>query len=53
MEFGAEDSSVRTTLSEELLRYARARLLSGEDAPFTPPLPTDAEGVIRLVLQGI
>ena len=53
IEFGAEDSSIRTTLSEELLRYGIQRLRgeSGGAAPGTPALPADAEELIRAVLK--
>ena len=51
--FGAEDSSTRNTLSEELLRYAMQCL---RDDPFYmqgPPRtpPSDAETLIRRVLE--
>lgn len=50
IEFGAEDSAARNTLSEELLRYGLQCLR--EDS-FTPPRmpPADAETLIRRVLE--
>lgn len=52
IEFGAEDPTVRTTLTEELMRYGLQRLR--EDRPETAPahsLPHNAEELISLVLQ--
>ncbi len=51
IEYGAEDSTVRTTFSQELLYYGRQRLLEGAEAPAPEELPGDAEGLIRLVLR--
>ena len=52
IEFGAEDSTVRTTLSEEMLRYGlqvlREQYASGAGAV----IPIDAEELIRAVLRG-
>lgn len=53
IEFGAEDGTVRCTLSEELIRYARQQLLAGEGASSGPAdrsVPANAEELIRLVL---
>ncbi len=52
-EFGAEDSTVRATLSEELLRYARQQLLSDSALLASPVkvIPSDAESLIRTILE--
>ena len=51
MEFGAEDSGIRTTLTEELLRYGMQRLREGgSQASEAPATPTTAEEFIRAVL---
>ncbi len=53
VEFGAEDSTIRCTLSEILLRYGMQKV-RGEEVVTkqeeTGGLPTDAEGLIRLIL---
>jgi len=53
MEFGAEDASVRTTFTEELLFYGLRCLREGIGAEpdAVTEIPRDAEGLIRLILQ--
>ncbi len=52
VEFGAEDSGIRTTISEELLRYGMQRLREGgARASAAPALPANAEEFIRTVLK--
>ncbi len=53
MEFGAEDNSIRNTLSEELLRFGLQCLREGyaPEAVAAEALPTDAEGLISLILK--
>lgn len=56
MEFGAEDGTVRCTLSEEMIRYGRQQLLSGgssSPAPADKVIPGSAEELIRLVLRNM
>ncbi|MCR5675011.1 MAG: serine hydrolase [Lachnospiraceae bacterium] len=51
---GAEDNTVRFTSGEVLLRYAKQELLSGGDDgqdQNTGELPSDAEGIVRMVLS--
>ena len=50
--FGAEDSSTRNTMSEELLRFGM-QCLRENDIPQFPPheIPADAETLIRRVLE--
>jgi hypothetical protein len=50
IEFGAEDSAARNTLSEELLRYGMQRLREDNFVPPRMP-PADAETLIRRVLE--
>ena len=50
IEFGAEDSVARNTLSEELLRYGMQRLREDNFVPPRMP-PADAETLIRRVLE--
>ena len=52
VEFGAEDSTMRATLSEELLRYALQELRENPALLEGPPrsVPRDAEALIRAVL---
>ena len=51
MEFGAEDSGIRTTLTEELLRYGMQRLREGSSrSSEAPAVPSTAEEFIRAVL---
>ncbi|MCR4588372.1 MAG: serine hydrolase [Lachnospiraceae bacterium] len=57
MEFGGEDNTVRTTMSQLLLTYARQVLLTGnaggsELTPLTT-LPASAEELIRLVVRSM
>ncbi len=53
MEFGAEDGTIRTTLTEELLRYGLQCLQEGfgAEAAAAEELPENAEDLIALVLQ--
>ena len=51
IEFGAEDSTVRTTLSEEMLRYGVQVLREQSSVSAGPAIPIDAEELIRTVLQ--
>ena len=53
VEFGAEDTTMRATLSEELLRYGLQVLRENPDALSAPPraLPETAEGVVQAVLR--
>ncbi|MCR5129485.1 MAG: serine hydrolase [Lachnospiraceae bacterium] len=56
IEFGAEDGTVRCTLSEELLLYGKQYLSEGNSGiPVTPPeeggIPQNAEELIRAVLR--
>ncbi len=51
VEFGAEDSGARTTLSEELLRYGMQRLREGDvQGAEAPAMPETAEEFIQAVL---
>ncbi len=53
VEFGAEDNSIRTTFSEELLRYG-LQVVRGESvsvSPSSPAVPTDAEELIQMILR--
>ena len=51
VEFGAEDGTVRTTLSEEMLRYGAQRLKEEASPSAAPAIPTDAEALILAVLR--
>lgn len=53
VEFGAEDSTIRCTLSEILLRYGMQRIrgIEVESSETGKQLPVDAEGLIRMILQ--
>lgn len=51
VEFGAEDGTVRTTLSEEMLRYGAQRLKEEAGPSAAPAIPTDAEALILAVLR--
>ena len=51
IEFGAEDSTVRTTLSEEMLRYGLQVLREQSASSPGPVIPIDAEELIRAVLR--
>jgi D-alanyl-D-alanine carboxypeptidase len=53
IEYGAEDSATRTTLSEELLRYGLQCLRENPALAEAPPrmIPADAEALIRMVLE--
>jgi len=51
IEFGAEDGTVRTTLSEEMLRYGAQRLKEEASPSAAPTIPTDAEALILAVLR--
>ncbi len=53
VEFGAEDSTVRCTLSEILLRYGmqKVRGTETESSDGQSAIPGDAEGLIRLILS--
>ena len=52
IEFGAEDSTVRTTLSEEMLRYGLQVLREQSASGTGAVIPIDAEELIRAVLRG-
>ena len=53
VEFGAEDSTIRCTLSEILLRYGMQKVWGTAETTVTSrkEYPTDAESLIRLILQ--
>ena len=55
VEFGAEDSTIRCTLSEILLRYGMQRVrgnaVESPSSAGSTELPRDAESLIRLILQ--
>ncbi|MCR5119024.1 MAG: serine hydrolase [Lachnospiraceae bacterium] len=55
VEFGAEDSTIRCTLSEILLRYGMQRVRGDQteipSSAGSTELPRDAESLIRLVLR--
>ena len=52
VEFGAEDSGARTTLSEELLRYGMQRLREGDvQEAESPAMPETAEEFVQAVLR--
>ena len=52
IEFGAEDSTVRTTLSEEMLRYGLQMLREQSASGAGAAVPIDAEELIRAALRG-
>ena len=52
IEFGAEDSTVRTTLSEEMLRYGLQMLREQSASGTGAAVPIDAEELIRAALRG-
>lgn len=51
VEFGAEDGTVRTTLSEEMLRYAAQVLREQPALSAGPAIPIDAEELILAALR--
>lgn len=53
MEFGAEDASIRTTFTEELLFYGLRCLREGigTEPDAVTEIPRDAEGLISLILR--
>jgi len=51
IEFGAEDGTVRTTLSEEMLRYGAQVLREQPNLSAGPTVPVDAEELILTVLR--
>jgi len=51
IEFGAEDGTVRTTLSEEMLRYGAQVLREQPDLSVGSAVPADAEELILAVLR--
>lgn len=51
IEFGAEDSTARTTFTEELIRYGMQRLRENAAEVPASSLPANAEELIRAVLR--
>ena len=53
VEFGAEDSLVRATVSHELLLYGKQCLEAGEQPPEEAHMPTDAEELVTEALKNL